>query len=226
MGAEQVKQTVELIIEDYKHLKPEDFKACFNNAKKGHYGKLFDRLDGQIIMQWLCEYDNERDSEIEAYRAKQNRVLKQEPGLVAQLAIAENSAGLEKPDVFKTNMAKLKETLIGNKQAREAERQQQQAEAVKDPVRDMCNGWLKQFDRLREKQVAKLGMVRKYGLVKNPFYREGGKEPKFTGRKLNANDYLEHKHWQYWLANLPREERMKQYLIKYPKHEKVQKEGL
>lgn len=60
MNGEQVVQTAKLIAKDYYFLKPEDFKLCFENAKRGRYGKLFDRMDGAIIMEWLDNYVNGR----------------------------------------------------------------------------------------------------------------------------------------------------------------------
>jgi hypothetical protein len=60
MNDEQVGQTIQLIQEEFWMLKPEDFKLCFNNAKKGLYGKVYDRLDGQIILEWLGRYLSER----------------------------------------------------------------------------------------------------------------------------------------------------------------------
>lgn len=60
MGALQVAQTADLVIEEYYYLKPDDFKLCFNRAKKGYYGKLYDRIDGQVILGWLASYDTER----------------------------------------------------------------------------------------------------------------------------------------------------------------------
>jgi hypothetical protein len=60
MNDEQVGQTIQLIQDEFWMLKPEDFKLCFNNAKKGLYGKVYDRLDGQIILEWLGKYLNER----------------------------------------------------------------------------------------------------------------------------------------------------------------------
>jgi len=60
MNDEQVGQTIQLIQDEFWMLKPEDFKLCFNNAKKGLYGKVYDRIDGQIIIEWLKKYLNER----------------------------------------------------------------------------------------------------------------------------------------------------------------------
>jgi hypothetical protein len=58
----QVRATVDLILSDFnaKNLKPEDFKVMFDNAKKGLYGKAYDRLDGQVIFEWINAYMNER----------------------------------------------------------------------------------------------------------------------------------------------------------------------
>jgi len=60
MSAEQVAQTTDLIIEEYSQLKIDDFKLCFNRAKKGEYGQVYDRLDGQVIFGWLEKYAIER----------------------------------------------------------------------------------------------------------------------------------------------------------------------
>ena len=65
MGQSQLVQTVQLIIEDYYYLNIEDLKLCFNNAKKGLYGKVYDRVDGNIILGWLQQYAAERVAESE-----------------------------------------------------------------------------------------------------------------------------------------------------------------
>lgn len=62
MGETQLVQTVELILGDvnFKNLKPDDFKVCFDNAKKGFYGKSYNRIDGMIVCEWLSLYCSER----------------------------------------------------------------------------------------------------------------------------------------------------------------------
>ena len=60
MSDRQVAMTVDLIIEEYPYLKTDDLKLCFRNAMKMKYGKLYNRIDGQIIMGWLREYNQER----------------------------------------------------------------------------------------------------------------------------------------------------------------------
>lgn len=60
MTATQVAITVNLIIEEYPYMKTDDFKLCFKNAMKMKYGENYNRIDGSIIMGWLCEYNKER----------------------------------------------------------------------------------------------------------------------------------------------------------------------
>lgn len=75
MNASQIQQTVALIRETYPYLTIEDFKICFTNAKKGLYGKLYDRIDGQIILDWLDRYDNMRACAFQDYN--DSRVVKE-----------------------------------------------------------------------------------------------------------------------------------------------------
>lgn len=63
MNPDQITQTAAMIITDYNWLKVEDIKVCFTNGKRGHYGQLYDRLDGQIIFQWLNQYTTDRTNE-------------------------------------------------------------------------------------------------------------------------------------------------------------------
>ena len=60
MNENQLAQTINLLIEDFYYLNIEDFKLCFNNAKKGRYGKIYDRIDGMIIYEWVRMYAEER----------------------------------------------------------------------------------------------------------------------------------------------------------------------
>ena len=53
MGSEQITQTVEFILSDFWMLKIDDIKLCFDNAKRGKYGKVYDRMDGAVILEWL-----------------------------------------------------------------------------------------------------------------------------------------------------------------------------
>lgn len=61
MNDAQIALTVDLIIERFWYFKLEEVKFCFRRAMMRE--RLFDRLDGNIIIGWLREYDNERTEE-------------------------------------------------------------------------------------------------------------------------------------------------------------------
>ena len=60
MNDVQMAQTADLILDEFYYLNIEDFKLCFNMAKSGKFGKVYDRIDGQVIMDWLSTYLNMR----------------------------------------------------------------------------------------------------------------------------------------------------------------------
>lgn len=68
----QINSTSDLIMTEFYWLKPEDFKLCFNNAKIGKYGQLYNRLDGAVIFEWLNTYQNERAEFFALQRSKEN----------------------------------------------------------------------------------------------------------------------------------------------------------
>jgi hypothetical protein len=59
MNANQIAQTVDMILDSYGYLKIDDFKFCFNCAKKGMYGTVY-RIDGNVILSWIEQYINDR----------------------------------------------------------------------------------------------------------------------------------------------------------------------
>lgn len=60
LSTPDVESLSQMIIEDYGDLTFEELGICFNRAKKGHYGELYNRLDGQIIMGWLQRFESEK----------------------------------------------------------------------------------------------------------------------------------------------------------------------
>lgn len=73
MNDTQIALTVDLIIEQFWYFKLEEIKYCFRRAMMRE--KLFDRLDGNIIIGWLREYDAERTEE--AIRISEQRDMQQ-----------------------------------------------------------------------------------------------------------------------------------------------------
>ena len=62
MNPEQVKDTSEMILDEFVEITPADLKLCFNKAKKGEYGHVFDRIDGQVILNWIRQYCDDKIS--------------------------------------------------------------------------------------------------------------------------------------------------------------------
>lgn len=54
----QIAMTADLILESFGHLKLEELKYCFRRAMR--QGKVFDRIDGNVLISWVREYDDER----------------------------------------------------------------------------------------------------------------------------------------------------------------------
>ena len=60
IGERQMAVTIKMIADDFYYFNTEDFKLCFDNAKRGKYGKIYDRIDGNVIYEWLQKYSQER----------------------------------------------------------------------------------------------------------------------------------------------------------------------
>lgn len=76
MNDMQLAETVKLIMQQYYFLKLEDLKLCFDGMKCGKYidgGRLFDRLDGQIILLALQQYTEERMAIAEQLNADKHK---------------------------------------------------------------------------------------------------------------------------------------------------------
>lgn len=56
----QTYDTAMLIVETYPMLNVADINFVFKQAKLGRFGKLYDRLDGAIILDWFEQYLDRR----------------------------------------------------------------------------------------------------------------------------------------------------------------------
>lgn len=73
ISQDQVLEIAELIMENYSQFSMADIAVCFKMAKTGKLsgGKLYDRLDGNIICLWLNEYDElKREKRSQMERSK------------------------------------------------------------------------------------------------------------------------------------------------------------
>lgn len=78
MNSDQLAQTVDLLLQEFYWLKLEDYKVFFNRMKSGYYTKLYDVLDGSVIMVQLREYCKERIEKAEDMVINRHEQLKAE----------------------------------------------------------------------------------------------------------------------------------------------------
>ena len=60
LGEDQIYETSALILSEYSWLTLYEIAFCFKEGKLGKYGKVYDRLDGSIILEWLKAWDQRR----------------------------------------------------------------------------------------------------------------------------------------------------------------------
>jgi len=69
MGKGQLADTAMYIVTQLRHLNYYDIALCFKEAKMTE--KIYDRIDGGMILEWLTRYDIDRTGMIVAEREKQ-----------------------------------------------------------------------------------------------------------------------------------------------------------
>lgn len=131
MSATQVAMTVDLIIEEYPYMKTDDFKLCFRNAMKMKYGENYNRIDGQIIMSWLREYNKERCSIADSQswnEHKSHMADEQKPvnGIFYEEYRSELKKRAQTGDKSAINALKLSEGLMDELNKRKYERQKKE----------------------------------------------------------------------------------------------------
>lgn len=73
MNDDQLLYTCELILEDFSYLRMEDITVFVKMVCKGLIGKVYDRIDGNMIIGWLREYDSKKCEAIEMRHRKQKK---------------------------------------------------------------------------------------------------------------------------------------------------------
>lgn len=78
MSDVQATQTASLFIEQFPMETFEDLLICLKNAKIGKYGKIYNRIDGQLIFTWFREYLEEKYERFEQIKRKERDELQKE----------------------------------------------------------------------------------------------------------------------------------------------------
>jgi hypothetical protein len=71
MSNTQIENVVRDIMDKYYYFRLEDIALCFKRARQNPvtYGKLYNHIDGSIILGWLSKYDKERDEVLHSFPA-------------------------------------------------------------------------------------------------------------------------------------------------------------
>lgn len=98
INQEQAFETASLLMEKYGYESMQDFVLMFKHAKMGDFGKTFNRIDGQVIFEWMAQYLEMKA----AHRERLHRKKKNSGNLSFSLMETVNDKGegmksLEKP---------------------------------------------------------------------------------------------------------------------------------
>lgn len=77
MNVKQVSQTSQMILSYFPHLNLADLRLFFDKMKLGHYGKNYNAVDGQKILSFIEEYNNERMEEVASLKYEVHKQLKE-----------------------------------------------------------------------------------------------------------------------------------------------------
>ena len=195
MNDTQVKMTAQMLIDDdqMKSLKPEDYKLIFEKAKMGHYGKFFDRMDGQVIFEICQQYMAERISFCEHLNDNTHAQNKTKP-FICHPEVVEGYKKLAEEIKKIDDTRKQSSTivrLIDNKyyveKVEPAAEQEFKPRPRIEPSEEqkLANQWMKQFDQMPDEGDA-MG---------------GKKGPKFVrmeyGQIVNLTEFLEIKYAEH-----------------------------
>ena len=64
------------ISQDHKGFAMEDVMLCLQRAKDGHYGELYNRIDGQVVKRWLRQYAEDKQEQVIARNTSRNMASK------------------------------------------------------------------------------------------------------------------------------------------------------
>ena len=63
---------------EFKRFNLYDIGLCFKRGKTGKYGKVYDRVDGGVLFEWLHKYDIDRTGNIVTIRQNEDEVYKRD----------------------------------------------------------------------------------------------------------------------------------------------------
>lgn len=184
MQPPQILLVTEMLLNDpiLKNLKPEDYRVLFEDMKKGYYGNLYDRFDGQIIFQNATKYADHRQSLIETESINMAHAHKNNDIVIHPKILETYKEGLNESKDIKTQKVttavKLSEKgyevnydLVAKKQIVSEDKKI----SHRDPE---VQNWFKEFEVLRNDKKTSL---------------KGGQFIKYKDKILNQAEFLDEK---------------------------------
>lgn len=80
ISTDGIKGLVPMIVSEYPGLSLEEITVCFAQAKKGYYGEVYNRLDGQIILKWIRLYYADKIERVKLKQQSQHSQSKADVG--------------------------------------------------------------------------------------------------------------------------------------------------
>jgi hypothetical protein len=75
----QTQETATLIVDQFYGITLADVNLIFKKVKLGHFGQVYDRLDGQIILSWFSDYYEKRCSAFAEKSMQESEKHKSDP---------------------------------------------------------------------------------------------------------------------------------------------------
>lgn len=156
----EVSRIADELMRDYWHMKLPEFALFVDKAKRGDYGKVYNRLDGPTIHEWMKAYQEERAYEIE----QANYAKKDQKEFGPQLPIWKQTENITKVlTIFKTVQEEQAREKLKAQAQREREIDQEAADekmrwflidhlwkryrTAIEPLLEVCNYRLDRFKR-------------------------------------------------------------------------------
>lgn len=154
INEQQCTQTVSLALECFPDYTIEDFIRCFKNMKMGKYGKFYEGMDGNKILECLEQYGVDKANEIYEFRRKESNEYK----------LASNEIGEALLPVLKKVVEKLdaKEKIKAPSVPKVRERTENEKRFDK---------WIEQFETIYSQRPIKPGgskaikFIKRYGKI-------------------------------------------------------------
>jgi len=76
MEDKHVNDLAVTIISDFGSLTLEDVALCLKNGKTGKYGKLWNRINGSVVYQWLTAYTDDQSRRFQDVMSERHEIVK------------------------------------------------------------------------------------------------------------------------------------------------------